>query len=108
MFVGNRLGVLGDVEGNLYLRKLDNGVLVKNLYKHKLNVTFILVEELKSGKMIFSASADGDVAIFEKDPNGDFTHFRNISLRKLSQNANMTCLYYQHKRSTLIIGTNTG
>lgn len=40
------MSVLGDSEGNLFLRKLENGVLIKKLYKHKTNVIFILVEEL--------------------------------------------------------------
>jgi hypothetical protein len=48
----------------LVLRKLENGVLVKKLYKHKLNVTNVLTEEIKNEKIVFSASYDGEIAIF--------------------------------------------
>ena len=42
------MGIIGDMEGNLLLRKLDNGILVKNLYKHKSNVIYILSQTVKS------------------------------------------------------------
>lgn len=108
MFATTKIGVLGDSEGNLVLRKLENGVLVKKLYKHKLNVTNVLVEEYNREKMVFSASYDGEVAIFERDIHGDFNHLRSLSIRKVNPQATVSALCYEHNRNTLIIGTNIG
>jgi WD40 repeat protein len=47
MFEGSRMAVVGDAEGNVLLRKLENGVLVKKLYKHKNNITAVLAEDLR-------------------------------------------------------------
>ena len=55
----SKLAVIGDSDGNLLIRKLENGVMVKRLHRHKTNITYILVEEMKSQKLIFSASYDG-------------------------------------------------
>lgn len=37
-----KMAIIGDMEGNITIRKLENGVLVKKLYKHKLHITYIL------------------------------------------------------------------
>lgn len=58
--------------------------------------------------MIFSASYDGEISIFERDANGDFNHSRTVSIKKMSPSSNITSLCYQHKRNTLIIGTHLG
>jgi hypothetical protein len=55
---------MGDLEGNVFVRKMENGVLVKKLYKHKLNVTYILTDSSTQDKFIFSASYDGEIAVF--------------------------------------------
>ena len=108
VFSDHKLSVIGDLEGNVTLRKLENGVLVKKLYKHKLNVTYILTDSTTQDKFIFSASYDGEIAVFERDQNGDFNLVRNVSIKKLNAIANVTALSYQAKRNTLIIGTQTG
>ena len=81
---------------------------MKNLYKHKNSVTTILVEELKESKMIFSASYDGEIAIFDRDIHGDFNIYRNISMKKMNSTSNITALCYQHSRYTLMVGTSSG
>lgn len=35
------IAIVGDTDGNVVLHKLDNGVAIKKIYKHKLNVTII-------------------------------------------------------------------
>jgi hypothetical protein len=50
---------MGDLEGNVLVRKLENGVLVKKLYKHKLNITYLLTDSSTEQRLIFSASYDG-------------------------------------------------
>jgi len=81
---------------------------VKKLYKHKTNVTSVLTEEIKNEKIIFSASYDGEIAIFERDNNGDFNFTRTVSIKKMNGLSNITSLCFQHKRNTLAIGTNFG
>ena len=108
VFSDLKLSVIGDLEGNVMLRKMENGVLVKKLYKHKLNVTYILTDSTTQDKFIFSASYDGEITVFERDQNGDFNLVRNVSVKKLNAMANVTALSYQAKRNTLIIGTQTG
>lgn len=54
-----KLSVMGDLEGNVFVRKMENGVLVKKLYKHKLNVTYVLTDSTTQDKFIFSVSYDG-------------------------------------------------
>ncbi len=58
--------------------------------------------------MIFSASYDGEIAIFEKDVHGDFNRTRTMSVKKVSPLAGVTVLCFQHQRNILIIGTNMG
>ena len=58
--------------------------------------------------MIFSGSYDGEIAIYSRDAHGDYSLYRTISMRKFNPSSNMTCLCYQQKRNTLIIGTNAG
>lgn len=103
-----KLSVMGDVDGNIFVRKMENGVLVKKLHKHKLNVTYILTDASTQDKFIFSASYDGEIAVFERDQNGNFNLVRSVSIKKLNATANVTALSYQAKRNTLIIGTQNG
>ena len=58
--------------------------------------------------MIFSASYDGEVAIFDRDIHGDFNIYRNISMKKMNSTSNITALCYQHSRYTLMVGTSSG
>jgi hypothetical protein len=58
--------------------------------------------------MIFSASSDGEVAIFDRDFHGDFNLYRSVSMKKMNPSATISTLCYQEKRNTAIIGTNTG
>lgn len=58
--------------------------------------------------MIFSASQDGQLAIFERDKHGDFTHIRSLHLKKTDPLASVSALCYEPGRNMLIIGANTG
>lgn len=48
------------------------------------------------------------MAIFERDPHGDFNRTRSLSLKKVDPQATVSALCYEPQRNTLIIGTNTG
>ena len=59
--------MVGDYSGNLALKKLENGVLVKNLYHHKHPVILIFVREIAGNILIASVSQEGEIGVFERD-----------------------------------------
>lgn len=66
------LGVaaVGDFRGGLSLRKLENGVLVKQLYRHKQPVMLVMARESAGHVLVVSASQEGEVGVFERDEGG--------------------------------------
>lgn len=103
--------VVGDQDGTVMIRKLENGISVKKLHKHKSAVVMVLANETTSGdgqKYIFSASYDGEIAIFNRDAVGDFMFLRAFNLRKANPHAVVSSLDYHSPRNILIIGTNVG
>jgi len=83
-------------------------MVIKKIYKHKLNVTIVKADGNKHEKMIFSASYDGEINIFARDNNNEFNSIRKINLKKLNAQSHVSAFEFQSNRNTLIIGTNLG
>lgn len=58
--------------------------------------------------MIFSASEDGEIAIFTPNTAGEFALYRSLHAHKLNPQAIVLALVYSRNKHLLVVGTNIG
>lgn len=101
---------IGDSGGNIYVRKLTNGLLIKNIYhnKNKQSITGIYAYKkgILDGITVFATNDEGDIMIFTRDSSQEFVFSRLINIKRDFQLiGNMASLGFQEKRNNLLIGT---